>query len=268
MKSLLRTFLLVGALGALLSVPAFAQDDPITVLDSGRLLVFSDNRVVAVEDFDFSLQADSITISSAMQRKAHGANGAELEMKKHMALVVSAVDFGMRSYISNYEFDGHTTVQGVIPGDTVMTVYTERDGGGSADRLVQPPGRLFVMDPGLFTLFDVICHSLKGKTFTKRPVQIIALADPAQAVEATITVVGADTVVWGGRPTPVKRLKFEDPSGEFAVWIDGASRMLRLEHAQSGLVVMREAPQAPAPPKKKAAAPGRKPAAKKPAGAR
>ncbi len=250
-------------LGSIAVGRASAQVDPVTVLDSGRLLVYSDRRVVATEEFEYAQQVDSITITSTMLRKSRGMDGVESEMKKRMALVVSSDDFRLRSYLSNEEFAGQLAVKGVIPGDTAMTVYSERDGNGGAEVLVQPPGRVFVMDPGLFVLFDVICHSLKGKTFTRRPVQLVALAEPAQTVEATVTVVGPETLSWGDRRVPVRRMMLTDPTSEFTVWVDSESRMLKLEHAASGLVVLREAPK-PAKP----AAPAKKAAARKPAAAR
>lgn len=261
-------FLFCVAIGALAGGPARAQEDAPTVLDSGRFLVLSGNQVVATEEFEYLLSPDSITVSALMTRRARGQSGADVEMKKRMILVVNTADFGLRSYVSNQDFEGRQTVKGVIPGDTTMTVYAEMDGAGGADKLVQPPGKLFMMDPGLFTLFDVICHSLKGKTFTKRPVQIVALADPPATVEATVAVAGADTVTWGGKRTITKRLQFRDPSGDFVVWVDEQSRMLRLEHGLTGLTVMREEPASAAPKKKPAAAPAKKPAARKPAGTR
>lgn len=228
-------------------------------------MVLDGNQVVASEEFEYVLQGDSVTVSATLKRKARGADGAVADLNKRMALVVDANDFGLRSYVSNLEFDGHTRVRGIIPGDTAMTVYDETDGGGGADRVLQPPGRLFVMDPGLFTLFDVVCKNLKGKPLTtKRPIQLIALAETVDAVEATVVFAGADTVVWGGKRTPMRKLQLSDPSGDFLAWVDGNGHLLRLEHAASGLVVMREEPAAP---KKPRAAPAKKPAAKKPAGA-
>lgn len=227
-------------------------------------MVLDGNQIVASEDFEYVFSGDSVTVTSSMKRKARNADGTMVDLAKRMALVVDANDFGLRSYLSNLEYDGHTQVRGVIPGDTAMTVYNETDGAGGADRLIQPPGRLFMMDPGLFTLFDVVCKNLKGKPLTtKRPIQIVAMSQSVDAVEATVVAVGADTVVWGGKRTPLRKLQLSDPSGDFVAWVNASGQMLRLEHPASGLVVMREEPAAP---KKPRAAPAKKPAAKKPAG--
>lgn len=255
MKPLL-LLLLCLASSSLFAGDASAQIDAVTVLDSGRLLVSSDRRVVATEEFEYALQADSITITSTAFRPARASDGSRSDssrVQKTMAMVVSSSDFGLRSYLSNIRSDGHVAVRGVIPGDTAMTVYSERDGRGDAERLSQPPGRLFVMDPGLFVLFDVVCHSLKGKSFTRRPVQLVVLAEPAVTVEAIMSVVGDEVLSWGGRRVPVRRMLLTDPTGEFTVWVDSESRMLKLEHAASRLVVVREAPVAakPAPAARK-----------------
>lgn len=220
-------------------------------------------RVVATEQFEYVQSGDSTTISAVVNRRARGASGVEGDFIKRMTMVLSTEDFSLRSYLSNLEFDGHTEVKGIIPaatGDTSMTVYSEVDGAGGADRLVQPPGRFFIMDPGMFTLFDVICHNLKGKTFTKRPLQLLTLGETSQTVEATIALVGRDTIAWGARRVPVRKLELSDPSGSFFVWTNDKGQLIRLEHSDSPIVVMREAPKAP-----KAAV--RKPVARKPAAA-
>ena len=227
-------------------------------------MVLDGNQVVASEDFEYVLQGDSVTVSSTMKRKARNADGTMVDLTKRMALVVDANDFGLRSYVSNLDFDGHTQVRGIIPGDTAMTIYDETDGGGGADRVIQPPGRLFMMDPGLFALFDVVCKNLKSKPLTtKRPIQLLAMSQTVDAVEATVVAAGVDTVLWGGKRTPLRKLQLSDPSGDFVAWVNASKQMLRLEHPASGLVVMR---QEPAVPKKPRAATAKKPAAKKPAG--
>lgn len=250
MKTPMRVLLLL----LLLAVASFAaaQDSAVTVIDSGRFVVLNHGRKVAVEAFEFLQSGDSVVISSATHRIAPGGTNPESIAVKRMSLRAGAFDFGLRNYTSNFALNGHTVVKGVVPGDLAMTVYTEFDGAGDASRLEQPPGRLFIMDPMLFTLFDVICHNLSGKTFTSRPLQMLFLGDSARVAEATVENGGPDTLLWGARRTPARRFTVSDPSGRFTVWMNAQGGMLKLEHAASGLVVLREAPVAPKPVRKTA----------------
>jgi hypothetical protein len=125
--------------------------------------------------------------------------------------------------------------------------------------VVQPPGRLFVMDSQLFSLFDVLSRSLANKTFTTRRVQLLALQpDSLAAPLATVTSLGSDTLVVGRSKQAVKHFAFEDPSARFELWADRQGRLVRLVHAESGLRVER-VPASATPPTRKPSA------AKKPA---
>jgi len=250
-----RRHLWTGLALLLCAAPAAAQDHAPASLDHGRFVIIDHGNAIATEDFDYTSSGDSIVITSMARRRLRGPDGAEKEMTKKLGMVVNAFDFGLRSYTSNQEFDGHTSVKGVIPGDTSMTVYSEIDGAGNAERVTQPPGRLYIMDPMLFTLFDVIGRGLHGRSFTKRPIELVTLGATSGTVEASVEDAGTDTLRWGGRPTFARHLRLSDESGSFAVWMSPAGQMLRLENAENDLVVMREPPASATPPRRRRPAP-------------
>jgi hypothetical protein len=71
-------------------------------------------------------------------------------------------------------------------------------------------------------------------------VQVLALQpDSLAAPLATVTTLGADTVVVGRSKKPLKHYAFEDPSARFELWSDRQGRLVRLTHAESGLRVER-----------------------------
>ncbi len=244
-----------GILAALLlclcTVPVRAEG-PVT-LDKGRFLVFQGEQAVAVERFEYVRSGDSLVVTAVVERKMRDASGANIRFDKTSQTVLTEVDFGLRSYLSNQTYDSHSTLKTVTAGDTTLTVSSEIDGAGGLDRIVRPPGRLYVMDPLVFSLFDVICRSLSPQSFTQRPIQLITLGATSTTTEATVSTAGADTVSWGGKRVITRRFVMTDPGSRFTVWMDPKGRMLRLEHDGSGLSVVREEPAAPTPRKKPAA---------------
>ena len=227
-------------------------------VDSTQLAVFENEVPVAIERCMYNYMGDSLVVVATTQRTFVDEHRARHPLRKSMMLVVDAHDLGLIRYLSTQDFNDHQIVRGLIPGDTSMTYFIELDGGGNADRVTQPPGRLFVMDSQMFSLFDVLSRSLANKTFTTRHVQLLALqTDSLAAPLATVTALGADTLVVGRSKQAVKRFAFEDPSARFELWSDRQGRLVRLVHAESGLRVER----VPA-----AAAPARKPPAVKKTG--
>jgi len=82
-------------------------------------------------------------------------------------------------------------------------------------------------------------------------------ADSLAAPLATVTALGADTLLVGNKKQPVKHYTFEDPSARFELWSDAQGRLVRLVHPESGLRVERV-------PATSAAAPAHKPPGSKP----
>jgi len=254
MRGTLRTLLCAVTLVALHPART-ARAAVAAAVDSGQLVVFENDLPVATERNVFQYMGDSLVVVATTRREFVDENGAHHPLRKSMMLVVDSRDLGLIRYLSTQDFNDHQIVRGLIPGDTSMTYFIEMDGGGNADRVVQPPGRLFVMDSQMFSLFDVLSRSLARKTFTTRRVQLLALQpDSLASPLATITALGADTLEVGRSKQAVKHYAFEDASARFELWSDAQGRLVRLVHSESGLRVER----VPA-----AASPAKKPGAKK-----
>jgi hypothetical protein len=251
--ALLIVTLLPGLLLAAAAVPARAQAT--VEADSGRFIVFQGDVPIARERNVFQWMGDSLVITAETRRTMQDEQGTRLPFHKYLAMVVDSRDLGLRSYTSIQEFRGHKMHRGLVPGDTSISYYEEFDGAGDAMRVPQPPGRLFVMDSQLFTLFEVLCRGLANKTFTSRSVQLVALADSMTTPVATVTRDVADTLRFGTRRVPARRYTLTDPTTEFVLWADARGRMIQLTHALSGLRVEREPD--PAPPVRRRTRPKR-----------
>jgi len=239
---------------AALALPVVARADSAPP-DSGRFIVFQGDMPVANEKFIFQFQGDSLTLTSVAQRTMQDEQGQRHPYEKYMVLVADARDLGLQRYHSIQKFQGNTIQRGLVPGDTSISYYVEENGGGEGFRLVQPPGRLYVMDSPMFSLFEVVTRGLSGKTFTTRRMQLLALSDSMTTPLATVTALQPDTLKMGSKRLPVRRYRFEDMSASFELYADSRGRLIRLVHELSGLHVERE-PDAvvakPAPkPKKK-----------------
>ena len=239
MRGTVRVLLGVASLLAVFPAPG-ARAQVAAAVDSGQLVVFEKDLPVATERNVFQNLGDSLVVVATTHRDFVDEQGKHHPLQKSMMLVVDSRDLGLIRYLSTQDFNGHEIVRGLLPSDTSMTYYVEMDGGGDADQVVQPPGRLFVMDSQMFSLFDVVSRSLAKKTFTTRRVQLLALQpDSLAAPLATVTALGADTVSVGRTKQVMKHYAFEDQSARFELWSDAQGRLVRLVHAESGLRVER-----------------------------
>lgn len=255
MRPTLTAVALLLALSAAVT-PARAQ--VVAQPDSGRLLVFVNERPVANERYWWEPMGDSILISADHRFSESNERGERRDFRKVMTLVLSSRDLGLLRYFSRQDYGEDEWNRGILPGDTAMTYYHELNGGGSAERLTMPPGRLYVMDSRLFTLFDVVCRSLAYKQFEKRPLQTLSLfPDSLATIRATVTLAGVDTMRTGTRRVAMRRYRYEDPSIGFDLWADLEGRLMRLDHTDSGLSVRLDLPAPAATPAKRRAVPAK-----------
>ena len=243
MKPILRVAITLFALTVALAANTPAQDASSRILDRGKFVTFKDDVPIATERFEYSRQGDTLVVTANAERRRRKPDGSEQRTTKSMVLHARADDFGMLKYASNETDDGRTLVHGIVPNDTMLTVFTEaaRERGG-ADMIERPPGRFFAIDTGLFTLFDVIGRNLQHRIFGSRAVQLVVLGTETRNVEATATLAGPDTVVWGGRRVVTERIALRDSTSAFTLWLSPEGHMLRLESEDGRLVVMREPP--------------------------
>jgi hypothetical protein len=245
----LLVLLLAAAGGLVCSVPAFAEGGKL--VDSGRFSIYEGGKAVAREDFEFWEYADSMVVLAETQRTITRSEGGELKLEKVAGLIASVADFDLLRYSSSQGVGPDTTRRGILPDDTLMTVFVESQYGGNAERMVRPPGRLFVMDPQVWTLLDVIGRVLHRQTFDSRPVPLVVFSEPPATTEATARRLPPDTLRWGGKRVIARRLELKDASVRFVMWLSPEGRMLKLEQPESGLRVVREAPKLPPPSRRR-----------------
>lgn len=235
----------IACLGLLLCASlAQAQATPEEV-DRGNFIVYVRDRAIGAETFGIEGRADSLNASGRSYRTVRTDSGEE-SLEKSMVLSMSRRDFALRFYQSNETFRGKTFIKGVIApeeGDTAFTIFKEStETGGVADRLVAPPGRMYVLDSGLYTLFNLICLHLHGQTFDSRPITLLTLGVRDSVVEAQATDLGKETIRWAARPVQARKLRLSERGVTFLAWVNPAGKMLRLTHEASGLRVERDAP--------------------------
>jgi hypothetical protein len=233
---------LVAPALVLLALTAGRAAGEITTLDQGKLIVSQQGKPVRVEEFSMDRDGDTLVVRAGSYLSADVQAGRPPDKK--MALLVGALDYALVRYASDHIMGPDTLKRGVetTPGDTLFTLWRELNDHGVGDRVVLPPGRLFILDPPLFTTFSFIARTLHGKTFDQRPINVLVLGAPDTLVEATVTNLGTETIRWGARAVVARKLLIADQRTRFTAWISPDGRMLRLQQPEAGILVERQAP--------------------------
>ena len=242
----LRTILLPFAAVAVMAAPA----RPATV-DKGSFKIYRNDKALGAETFEFSELQDSLVVQARQYLKIQTPDGEE-SVERAADVYVNRLDYSVRDYQSTRTFRGKTTRRGLALSDTHYVAFRENEAGGDGESRVLPPGRLYVMDSQIITLFDLVCRSLHGKTFDSRSLNLLALGPRDTMLDARATVVGSETIRWGGKPVVTRKLTLAaDSQTTFTLWVSPQGKLLRLSEPLGGLRAEREPP----PVKSRAATP-------------
>jgi len=102
------------------------------------------------------------------------------------------------------------------------------------------PGRIYVVDPQVFSLFDVICRDMHAQSFDERSITLLYLTAKDTAVDARVTRLGKSPFKLGRQTVMAEELRIKDPWSEFHAWVSPTGRMLRLTLPSLGLRVDRD----------------------------
>lgn len=229
--------LLAAAAFALSATPAWAKP-----VDQGSFKIYRHDQALGAETFEISEGHDSLVVRARQYLNLQTTQGEE-PLERAADLLVHRLDFSLRDYQSTRTFRGSTTTRGLALSDTHYVAYREDRQGGIGESRILPPGRLYVMDSQLVTLFDVICRSFHAKTFESRPINLLALGPRDTLLEARVIVMPSETIRWGAKPVVARKLQVvADTQTTFTLWVSPQGQMLRLIEPVGGLRAERDPP--------------------------
>lgn len=238
------TLSLLPFLAVLAAGPA-SGDDASTAPDTGSYRIYRGDQQLGSERFSFDTSGDSAIVTSFVHLTLRRTDGGTDTLTKTMAMVVKAEDYDLRSYESHQSFLGQKLHRGLVMNDTSFSSYLQINKRGEGRHLVRPPGRIFVIDPQVFALYDVICRNLHGRSFASRPLRFYVLGSPDTSLEVTATDLGAESIRWGSSTLAARKIRIDDGGPEYFLWISPRGRMLRLSQPAFALRVERQSPAAP-----------------------
>lgn len=228
---------------ALLALSAASPDTPgRTVIDKGSFKVSRHDRPLGAETFEMVQSNDSLMVLASQFLTLQGPEGPE-PLERAAQLLLNQNDFSLRNYRSTRTHRAATTQRELVVADTHYVAYRQHGLAGTGESRVLPPGRVYVMDAQLITLFDLIGRSLQGTTFESRPLNLLALGPRDTMLDARVVSLGTETIRWGAKPVQARKLNIvADSQTTFTLWMSPRGQLLRLVEPVGGLRADRDAP--------------------------
>jgi hypothetical protein len=234
----MRTFTLGPVLLAIaLVAPSSAA--PAAGVTAATFTIHVHEHALGTESMQIEDTGDSLRVKSQTTQILNRSGTDSLYKQLQM---VFTPDLDLRSYQSQQRLRRHVVLRGWTPADTTFSVFRQVEGQGSGDSYARPPGRLFILDVGIYATFEMIARMLGGHSFVTRPLNVLVFGSPDSLYVMQLKDNGTETIPWGGKPVATRRAALGEGMQGYRMWIGPDGRLLRLENASSGLRVDRVPP--------------------------
>ena len=210
------------------------------VADQGFYRVYQNDHLLGIERVSFEQHGDSLVLISTVRQRLPRGMGQQDTLAKTGMLVLGLRDHALRSYQSYEQLNGDNLTRILSVDDTVYTSYRQGSEGGFGDTYALPPGRVYVVDPQVFALFDGLCRDLHAQHFDERTVSMIYIMARDTTVTARVKRLGTEPFKLGAQTVSAEKFSITDPLSQFFAWVSPSGRMLRLTLPVVGLRVERD----------------------------
>jgi hypothetical protein len=233
------------ALALLLAVPreATGATDLVpstwTVVDSATFEIYQDDRQLGDEEYRAYRTNDTLIMGSAM-RLPGAPEGSLLPVAKNTTFLRRALD-AWPLVFQVFETPRDTAAARSIScafNDTTVIVFHEVGGVGSGTALALPPGRLYLLEPGIYAQVQTLVGDFVKSSQNQRK-QPVLIPSAKAIVDVQLKRGEPERLGQEGRVVETTKVELTDNYVKLVAWVDAEGRMWKLEAPGQGLRVER-----------------------------
>ncbi|MEP7028329.1 MAG: hypothetical protein ABI960_07030 [Candidatus Eisenbacteria bacterium] len=241
----------IGAVCLLVSaVPAHAQiaagEPEAPVLDTYEVRqqasfeIWSGDTRLGTEKFRIYASHDTLITASTVRLDGASPTSA-LPFEKRTTFLQRVYDsYPLMFQISQQPRSDTTATMSLncVFRDTSVTIYKEAMQRGVGTSVALPPGRLYILEPGVYLQVQLLLADfLAGSQDTRR--QAVLIPSVEQVVDLYLTRGPVEAIVVRGKRVNAQRVDFTDKLTSLVGWVDKDGKMWKLEAPGQGLRVER-----------------------------
>jgi hypothetical protein len=244
--------------------PAHAQDDASSIKEEASFDIWSGSTRLGSEQFRIYTSNDTLIIASSVVLDGT-AKDSKLPYEKRTKFLQRAFDSYPLVFqtVENRRDSTQMLALNCLFRDTVAVIYREIDGRGTGESVALPPGRLYILEPGIYLQVQLlVADFLKGSQDERR--QPVLIPSAVQVVDLYLKKGPVEAIIVRGKRVDAQRVEITDKLTRLVAWADTDGRMWKLEAPEAGLKVERgpNLSQKTGAAKKPAPASAKKPAKK------
>jgi hypothetical protein len=215
----------------------------LTLLRTGTFEARQDTARLGTEFYSAytTVRRDSVIAYSSLSYTLHGRGGL-VALNKWTVSIQRAFDSYPLLYQSREQIGGRESSYSLATHDTSATCFRELGSGGSGKVVPLPPGRLYVLDPGVYSQVEMVAGDFYARGAPSR-VQNVVIAPRDTVVQLRLTRGGQEVIDLPGRgKVKATRIDLYDDLTLIQTWIDERGQLLQVEAPAQKLRVVRLPP--------------------------
>ena len=235
------------------SAPAATAALPTTwaVVDSATFEIYQDDVQLGDEQYRAYRTNDTLIVGSSL-RLPGAPKDSPLPYAKNTTFLRRTADSWPLVFqvIESGRDTARTRQISCAFNDTTVIVFHEEEGRGRGTAIALPPGRLYLLEPGIYAQVQTLAGDFARSTQDKRK-QPVLIPSAKAIVDIYLTRGPKERLGQEGLVVNTTRVDLTDKMVQLTAWIDDAGRMWKLEAPRQGLRVERAIPAVAARPAKK-----------------
>ena len=219
--------------------PAHAQAGASPPMEEASFDIWSGTTRLGTEKFRIYTSNDTLIIASTVQLDGT-AKDSKLPYEKRTTFLQRAFDsYPLVFQTVEYKRDSTQMLAlNCLFRDTVAVIYREIDGRGTGESVALPPGRLYILEPGIYLQVQLLVSDfLKGAQDERR--QPVLIPSAVAVVDLYMKKGPVEGIIVRGKRVDAQRVEITDKLTRLVAWADTEGRMWRLEAPGQGLKVER-----------------------------
>lgn len=213
-------------------------------VDSATFEIYQDDRLLGVEHYRSFRTNDTLIVASALELPGASPNSTLPRYKDTMFFLRSLDSYPLVFHVSETGRDStESRSLRVSFNDTTAVIYRESWRGGVGDAVAIPPGRLYLLEPGIYGQIQKLLGDFVQSKQHKRK-QAVLIPAIAQIVDITLARGPQENLGQGRFMVKTTRVDMTDKMTSLSAWLDSGGRMWKLEAPAQGLRVERLLPEA------------------------
>ncbi len=236
---------------------AAAGANDVVTKQASSFAIYSGDHRLGTETFRIYAIADTVIMTSDVWLDGASPESS-LPLTKSAAFRQRAFDSYPVAFAAEWRTRRDTTRTDRVTvqfqfGDTACLITNDRADRGRVESVALPPGRLYILEPGVYLQVQVLLADFLARPQDERK-QGVLIPSLAQVIDLDLKRGPAEDIIVRGRRVHTTRASMTDGTTAFDAWLDADGRMWRLVAAGQPLHIERGRDEAPPAAKAKGAA--------------